>query len=148
VRTTLPAVGLGLFFTGCVPGPASQPPDPSSPPEPQPTATAKPEPTATDTQAAPVPTPTATEPATPSQPDVGVQRCGSRGSSPCPSDQFCDFKGPHCGTTDIAGTCKTRPQVCTHEFKQVCGCNGQTYSNPCAANAAGVSVKKDGKCDR
>jgi hypothetical protein len=44
------------------------------------------------------------------------------------------------------GKCETKPQACTKELNQVCGCNGQTYSNPCMAKAAGVTVAKMGPC--
>ena len=43
-------------------------------------------------------------------------------------------------------SCKPRPEVCTEEFKPVCGCNGHDYSNVCDAARAGTSVAKDGPC--
>lgn len=150
VRNGLPALLLGLAFTGCMVI-ATQPPDPNTP-NPDPTAsptgtpTADPDPTTTST-ATPTATPTAS-PTSSSQPDGGAQVCGSRGLPPCPADQFCDFpKDSQCGAADKGGVCKAKPQACTYEFRPVCGCDGQTYPNACAANAKGASVSKDGACN-
>lgn len=44
------------------------------------------------------------------------------------------------------GTCRPRPDVCTDEENLVCGCDGVTYGNPCAAATAGVSVASAGAC--
>lgn len=140
MRNTLLALLLGAAFTGCVVA-ATQPPDPERP---NPDPTASPDPTAT---AAPEPTTTAT-PTAPSEPASGAQVCGSRGLAPCPADQFCDFpKDSLCGAADKGGVCKPKPEMCTYEFRQVCGCDGATYPNACAANAKGQSVLKDGACN-
>lgn len=73
--------------------------------------------------------------------------CGSRGSTPCPEGQFCDFvAGSDCGATDAGGQCKAKPSACTLDIRPVCGCDGRTYENRCAANSAGVSVDYDGEC--
>ena len=37
--------------------------------------------------------------------------------------------------------------VCTEEYQPVCGCNGQTYSNDCYAENAGVTEWTEGECD-
>lgn len=75
------------------------------------------------------------------------QACGSRGLAPCSSGQFCD-QPTHCGATDIPGTCKDKPQTCTGHIDWVCGCDNQSYSNECVAQAAGVSVKYKGQCKK
>lgn len=36
--------------------------------------------------------------------------------------------------------------VCTFLLDPVCGCDGMTYPNPCAAECSGVYVYSKGKC--
>jgi hypothetical protein len=36
--------------------------------------------------------------------------------------------------------------ACTYELHLVCGCDGKTYSNPCAAKKAGVTSWVEGSC--
>lgn len=67
--------------------------------------------------------------------------------SPCAKSEYCHFAlDAQCGATDKPGVCKTTPEMCTREYAPVCGCDNQTYSNACSANAKGVSVSKEGKC--
>lgn len=76
------------------------------------------------------------------------QACGTRGAEPCAKGSYCDFpESNQCGRTDLGGTCKPLPKFCTREYKPVCGCNGQTYSNECIANRQGVSVEYTGPCE-
>ncbi|HTN86818.1 MAG TPA: Kazal-type serine protease inhibitor domain-containing protein, partial [Sorangium sp.] len=75
------------------------------------------------------------------------QLCGSRGGVECEPGFFCSFAPEAaCGTFDAPGTCAPIPEACTFEYNPVCGCNGETYGNECAANAAGVSVASRGEC--
>ena len=37
--------------------------------------------------------------------------------------------------------------MCTFQYLPVCGCDGNDYSNECAAYGAGVSVSRAGRCD-
>lgn len=76
------------------------------------------------------------------------QGCGSRGLGSCGDASFCSFPpGANCGRADAPGVCVQRPELCPQIFLPVCGCDGETYSNTCVANSAGVSVEHDGACE-
>jgi hypothetical protein len=78
---------------------------------------------------------------------TAAQLCGGFAGLTCPPDQFCDFPpATRCGSGDQTGTCEPRPDFCTAQYDPVCGCDGQTHSNRCAAASAGVSIAHDGEC--
>ena len=73
--------------------------------------------------------------------------CGARGNGYCNAGQFCHWKDADiCGAADAGGTCSYKPEICYQLVAPVCGCDGQTYSNACHANAAGTSVSSTGAC--
>lgn len=72
--------------------------------------------------------------------------CGGIAGVQCGEGMFCKLDG-HCGAGDQSGVCQTVPEMCTRDYRPVCGCDGETYGNACTAYAAGVSVQRKGKCD-
>jgi hypothetical protein len=76
------------------------------------------------------------------------EECGGLAGLSCDEGQFCDFApDASCGAADQTGTCRETPEICTLQFDPVCGCDDQTYGNACEANAAGVSVAREGACE-
>ena len=70
--------------------------------------------------------------------------CASEGTCSCGKTQYCDYATGCSG----AGTCWTRPELCPGIYDPVCGCNGVTYSNECAAHAAGVDFASKDACSK
>lgn len=64
-------------------------------------------------------------------------------NSDCTTDDFCKKLKGDC---EGYGSCEPRPEICILVYIPVCGCDGQTYSNECAAAANGVNIAHDGVC--
>lgn len=67
-------------------------------------------------------------------------------TSSCSDEEYCAFESTNtCGAFG-PGVCRPKPLFCMTVGEQVCGCDGQVYSNRCEASNAGADVRHPGKC--
>jgi len=68
----------------------------------------------------------------------------------CQSNYDCTDYAHYCSKPDHScaslGLCLPMPSLCTMEHKPVCGCNGQSFPNPCHAMSNGTNVDYYGEC--
>jgi hypothetical protein len=73
--------------------------------------------------------------------------CGTIVGLTCGEGLFCDHRVGLCNAPDIDGTCVRVSQMCTREYRPVCGCDGHTSGNDCDRRGAKVSKLHDGACN-
>jgi hypothetical protein len=71
--------------------------------------------------------------------------CGTAAGAGCGAGKFCAFDIGKCAG-ESGGVCTNIPVNCGPEDAPVCGCDGNTYGNPCEAQAKGVNVAFAGSC--
>jgi hypothetical protein len=83
----------------------------------------------------------------PGDPTDGNVDCGGIAGLVCKEGFYCDYGGGKCGHGDTLGKCQPKPTECSQECVNICGCDGKTYCNECAAHLAGVDETTDAICD-
>lgn len=74
--------------------------------------------------------------------------CGGMMGLACDEGSYCEYEIGTCGAADQTGLCAPKTEMCTRDYRPVCGCDGETYGNACTAAAAGVSLVSEGECEK
>jgi hypothetical protein len=69
---------------------------------------------------------------------------GEQGADVCDDESFCEIR-PGCDSMAV-GMCQETPETCTDDDAPVCGCDGDTYTNDCQRQMAGVPLDFRGDC--
>ena len=69
-----------------------------------------------------------------------VKRCSP--TQACAADEYCYFEAKDCGASGGLGYCVKEVATCSTVRAEVCGCDGQRYTNGCIANQAGTGISE------